>query len=495
MRWISGMKKVLTLSLGLGLAVTGSAMLSPQDGFAQTQIETHAGKARINPGGVSKTSRRMYINLDKATIVDLPVDASDVLVANPEIVDAVIKTPKTTYLLGKAVGQTNIFFFNGEGKQLLNLEVCVERDLNPLRSTYRRYMPEARVTVQAIKDNIILSGSVPSATQADKARDLAERFVGTEGNVVNMLTIESGEQVMLKVKVVEMQRSVAKQFGLDFNALNEAGGTVYRLFAENTFSVGGGNLAETGVSAVKNEGDGEFTLGVLQAMERAGMVRTLAEPNLTAITGESANFLAGGEFPVPVGRDRDGNITISFKPFGVGLGFTPVVLGEGRISLRISTEVSELSNENAITASGGVITDGDGNIITIPGLTIPALTVRRAETTVELPSGGSMVIAGLLKDDLKQSIDGIPGVKDMPIIGALARSRDFRSNQSELVIMVTPYLVGPVNKDQLATPTDGFAPPSDADTILLGRLNSVYGRNSGPVSSKKLKGPVGFIVK
>jgi len=483
--------KIVVLTLSLGLAVFGFGSLPAHD--AQAQVK-QVGQAKINPGGVLPTSKRMYINLNKATIIDLPIDASDVLVANPEVVDAVIKTSKQTYLLGKNVGQTNVFFFNGAGEQLLNLEVCVERDLKPLMSAYRKYMPDARISVQAMKDNIILSGSVPSAVQADKARDMAERFVGEEERVVNMLSIDSGEQVMLKVKIVEMQRAVAKQFGIDVSVLNNDGEDLFNLVTENTFSVGNGVLNGTQLFYQNTDG-GDRTQGLLRALERSGIIKTLAEPNLTAITGESAAFLAGGEFPVPVGRDRNGNITIEFKPFGVGLNFTPVVLGEGRISMKISTEVSELSSENSITASGGTIIDDQGNIITIDGLTIPALTVRRAETTVELPSGGSMVMAGLLKEETKRTMEGLPGIKDVPVLGALARSNDFRNNQSELVVIVTPYLVGPVNKDQLKTPLEGYAEPSDTDSILMGRLNAVYGRKDQPLGNKQLQGPVGFIVK
>jgi len=484
-------RKIVTLTLSLGLAIFGFGSFPTQE--AQAQVKK-VGQARINPGGVLPTSKRMYINLNKATIIDLPIDASDVLVANPEVVDAVIKTSKQTYLLGKNVGQTNVFFFNGAGEQLLNLEVCVERDLKPLMSAYRKYMPNARISVQAMKDNIILSGSVPSAVQADKARDMAERFVGEEERVVNMLSIDSGEQVMLKVKIVEMQRAVAKQFGIDVSVIDNDGDNLFNLFTENTFSVGNGVLNGTQLFYQNTDG-ADRTQGLLRALERTGIIKTLAEPNLTAITGESAEFLAGGEFPVPVGRDRDGNITIEFKPFGVGLNFTPVVLGEGRISMKISTEVSELSSENSITASGGTIIDDNGNVITIDGLTIPALTVRRAETTVELPSGGSMVMAGLLKEETKRTMEGLPGIKDVPVLGALARSNDFRNNQSELVVIVTPYLVGPVNKDQLKTPLEGFAEPSDTDSILMGRLNAVYGRKDQPAGNKQLQGPVGFIVK
>jgi pilus assembly protein CpaC len=229
-------------------------------------------------------------------------------------------------------------------------------------------------------------------------------------------------------------------------------------------------------------------------LERIGLVHTLAEPNLTAISGEAAKFLAGGEFPVPVGRDRDGNITIEFKQFGVGLAFTPVVLSKGRISLQISTEVSELTNTGALTLAGASFVDPQGRTITTQGLTLPALAVRRAGTTVELPSGGSLAIGGLIQQQTKQNLDSLPGVKDLPVLGALFRSRDFQNNESELVVTVTAYLVNPVSPAEIARPDDGYVVPTDPETILLGRLNAVYGKDVKPRSDAP-KNAVGYIVQ
>ncbi|MCE9522271.1 MAG: type II and III secretion system protein family protein, partial [Alphaproteobacteria bacterium] len=240
---------------------------------------------------------------------------------------------------------------------------------------------------------------------------------------------------------------------------------------------------------------GNAVEAAIKAFERTGLIRTLAEPNLTAVSGESAKFLAGGEFPVPVARDRDGNVQIEFKPFGVGLGFTPVVLSEGRISLRISTEVSEITGENSFVSQGGLSVDSDGNLIQVPGITIPGLRVRRAETTVELPSGGSMVMAGLLQQSMKQNIDGVPGLKNLPILGSLFQSRDFQSGETELVVIVTPYLVEATSPQNLALPTDGYIVPSDAETVLLSRLSTVYGTKGKPQAQGSLKGPIGFIVR
>jgi pilus assembly protein CpaC len=226
--------------------------------------------------------------------------------------------------------------------------------------------------------------------------------------------------------------------------------------------------------------------GTIQALEQVGLIHTLAEPNLTAVSGETAKFLAGGEFPVPVSRDRDGNVTIEFKQFGVGLSFTPVVLSAGRISLQVSTEVSELSTTGAFTLQGS--TPGSSQ-------TIPALSVRRTQTTVELPSGGSFAIAGLMQHTSKQVIQALPGVKDLPILGALFRSRDFENDESELVVIISAYLVSPTMASNLSTPIDGFVNPTDPETILLGRVNAVYDNKPTGAAKPNPSGSVGFIVQ
>ncbi len=476
-------------SIVFGLVCAGATLLAPTEAGAQTRI------IKLDGRGTTAGRKWITLRLDKACIVELPVDTRDVLVANPDKVDAVVRTARQVYLIAKEVGDTNVFFFDENGARIANLEIRVERDLYMLRSMYKKFMPDANITVDAVNDNIVLGGTVPNAVMADKAREMAARYVGNEEGVVSMIGIEAGEQVLLKVRIVEMQRNVAKQLGVDVAAAIDVGarGSI-GILSNNPFSILGESLSDSLYTGGYSSASGDTVTGFLSALERVGMVRTLAEPNLTAITGEAANFLAGGEFPVPVGRDRDGNIQIEYKDFGVSLAFTPVVLSEGRISLKISTEVSELSNDDSFQLQGGIVFDPNGNPIQFGGLTLPSLNVRRAETTVELPSGGSMVMAGLLQDTMKQNLDGIPGVKDMPVLGALAKSRDFKNEQTELVVIVTPYLVGPVNEKKLVTPSEGFAPASDADTILMNKLNARYGKRGQVPETKKLQGPVGFIV-
>jgi pilus assembly protein CpaC len=439
-------------------------------------------RVEVAPGGVHE---RIRLALHKAELIHLNANARDVLVSNPDIVDAVVKGPRRIILLAKKIGQTNAFFFDAAGHQLLSIDIRVERDVTALSKMLHADMRGSDIHVAALNDNLVLTGDVENAVQATRAADLAARFVGDPKKVVNMLNIGGGEQVMLRVHIAEVQRAVAKQLGIDLAGAVVAGGVPIGVSTSNPYGLVGqalsdlsgfqaGQVCSAASSAINPlgalQGGGVCQIrnnvqGTLKALETVGLVHMLAEPNLTAVSGQTAQFLAGGEFPVPAGRDLEGNVTVVFKKFGVGLSFTPVVLSPHRISLQISTEVSELTNTGSFTLTG-----------TAPGsnLTIPALSVRRAQTTVELPSGGSFAIAGLLQHTTKQQIDAFPGLKDMPVLGALFRSRDFQNNETELVVMVTPYLVNPVAPNKIALPTDGFRPASDAQAILFGKLNQAH---------------------
>lgn len=479
---MNGYFNLQRLARPLAAALCALALIS---GPADIAAANDARIVKIDQGGIGKGSRSIVLGLNKAAIVELPVAARDVLVSNPAIVDAVVRTNRRTYLIGVSVGQTNAFFFNEAGQQILNLEIQVARDLTGLRDTLRQYFPKARIDVQAMNDHLVISGMVANASDANKVHDMAARYIGGDmDQVLNMLGIEGKEQVMLKVTVAEMQRTVVKQLGVDLSTAANFGDFALRLATANTFSLQGRSLGGLSTAGTELAGSDGSIGTAIRALERSGVLRTLAEPNLTAISGESAKFLAGGEFPVPTSRDQNGNIQLEFKPFGVGLNFTPVVLSEGRISLRISTEVSELSSEGSFVLQG----------TSSEGVTVPALKVRRAETTLELPSGGSIVMAGLLSDSTRQNIDGVPGAMDVPVLGQLFRSRDYQKNETELVVIVTPYLVDPTSRDKLVLPTDGFAPASDLDTILMGRLNATYGSRGAAPSNKALQGPVGFVV-
>jgi pilus assembly protein CpaC len=418
------------------------------------------------------------IGLNKSVVIKLPANARDVLVGNPDIVDAVIRTKSTAYLFARAVGQTNVFFFDANGRQILGLDLEVAQDMAALQNLIRRTIPGSRITVDTINDNIVLSGQAANPAEAKTALDLATKFTGDEKKVMSTIAVNGKEQVMLRVRVAEVQRTVLKQFGINWQAMFDVGKFAFNLASINPFSGGQGLLSPLGGYA-GNYSNGSTNIDVvLRAMERDGLLKTLAEPTLTAISGESAKFLAGGEFPVPVPQDNDVT-TIEYKQFGVGLGFTPVVLSEGRISLSISTEVSDIDAQNSVTISG---------------TSVPSLRVRRADSTIELPSGGSLMLAGLINDATRQNIDGTPGLKSIPVLGALFRSRDYIQNQTELVVIVTPYVVDPVTQKQLVLPTDRLNVATDSQTILLGRLNKMYGA-PGNYPNGVYHGQVGFIVE
>lgn len=428
------------------------------------------------------TSRFIPLGIGKSVAIDLPADIKDVLVADPKIANAVIRSSRRVYMIGVTVGQTNIFFFDADGKQIAGFDIAVTRDLNGVRAALKQTLPDSQIRIEGVGDGIMLSGSASSAAEAQQAYDLASRLVGDGAKVVNGITVRGRDQVMLKVTVAEVQRDVIKQLGIDLSGGFNYGSAAVTFNNANPFSATGQPLVSNN-SIIGNITNGSTSItATLRAMERAGVIRTLAEPNLSAISGETANFLVGGEFPYVKGIDvATGQPQVDFKKFGVSLIFTPVVLSEGRISLKVFTEVSELSTEGALQQGG---------------FSIPSLKVRRAETTLEIPSGGSLALAGLIKEQTKQSINGLPGLMQLPILGTLFKSRDFISNQTELMILVTPYVVRAVAQKQLSRPDDGFADPNDPSTALLGRLNRIYGSagQTGPQPTNNYHGKYGFIL-
>ncbi|MBI1251611.1 MAG: type II and III secretion system protein family protein [Alphaproteobacteria bacterium] len=553
-------------------ALSAAVAFAPSPGLAQ---QTDAQITRITHGGAGATAASVVLPFGKSAIVDLPADARDVLLSNPQIADAVVRTSRRVYIIGRAMGQTNAFFFDAAGRQIANIEIRVEPDVEPLNEFLRRHAPNMRVTAEALNGSIVLSGTAHSASEADRAVQMAESFLGTAGGtgagggsslggpnssgstssggsrprIINLIQVEGSEQVLVRVRVVEMSRTLVRQLGINLNyeeMLNRflPDDTFVNVATQNGYSINGrllgglsatGGIAETvlnpasvtfpgpnagqipsaqsgvGGYAYDNNGtidplDDTVTNGPgrldtrsqidasIEAFERAGLLRVLAEPNLTAISGEPARFLAGGEFPVPVAAD-DGEITIQFKPFGVGLAFTPVVLSGGRISLKLSTEVSELTSEGAIATGDTPIRNPDGTTTVIRGITIPGLQVRRAETTLEMPSGGAIVLAGLIQERTRHALEGLPGAMNVPVLGQLFRSRDFINNETELVIIVTPYLVQPTAPENLRTPADGFMNPSESESLLTGRLNAMYRPGRSDEDEHRLVGPHGHVVQ
>ena len=437
-------------------------------------------------------SHFLSLGVGKAVVIDLPRDIKDVLVADPKIANAVIRSSQRAYIIGgDKPGQTNIVFFDSAGQQIAAYDIAVKRDLNGVRAALKQLLPNSDIQIDGIGDGVVLSGMAATPVEAQQAADLAGRLVGGTDKLVNSITIRSRDQVMLKVTVAEVARSIIKQLGIDMSANLTYGTTVVNFNNSNPFTANGGPLVGSNFLS-SSFGSTPTLTTTLRAMESAGVIRTLAEPNLTAISGESATFIAGGEFPIPAGYACDPTThvcttQISYKKFGVSLNFTPVVLTEGRISLHVMTEVSELSNENSITVSQSLGASSTNSI------TIPSIKTRRTETTLEIPSGGAMAMAGLIQDQTKQAINGLPGMMQLPVLGALFRSRDYVNHQTELMILVTPYVVRAVAQKDLSRPDDGFTAVSDPQAELLGSINRIYGVPGRQERSRSYRGQYGFI--
>ena len=430
-------------------------------------------------------ARFLSLGVGKSIVIDLPRDIKDVLVADPKIANAVVRSAQRAYIIGATVGQTNIVFFDSAGQQIAAYDIAVKRDLNGLRAALKATLPNADILIDGVGDGVMLTGTAASPIEAQQAGDLAARLAGGADKIVNSIVVRGRDQVMLKVTVAEVARSIIKQMGIDLTANLNYGTSAVTFTNANPFTATGKPITDNSLSTAF--GTTPSVKATLRAMESAGVVRTLAEPNLTAISGESATFIAGGEFPIPTGvtcqTTAAGSVgqcapSIAFKKFGISLNFTPVVLSEGRISLRVMTEVSEVSNDNSITISG---------------LTVPSIKTRRAETTLEIPSGGAMAMAGLIQDQTKQAISGLPGLSTLPVLGALFRSRDFNNNQTELMVMVTPFIVRAVAQKDLSRPDDGFANASDPQADLLGSINKVYGVPGRVEPARNYRGTYGFI--
>lgn len=503
--------------LSFCLAFAGlPAQMAP--GFATISVAEAASSSIVritqSGAGVKKTVK---LGLNKAVVIDLPTDAHDILVADPELADAVTRTSRRIYLFGKTVGQTNIFIFGPNGEEIVSIELEIERDISGLEANLRRFLPDSDIKVEIISDNIVLTGSVRTPQDASQAASLAEVFLkggeattrnitaqGSAGStadifaerrqvsqIVNLLKIDGEDQVTLKVTVAEVSRQVLKQLGFS-GSLQGSGAS--QIGFRNPTNLG--NAIGLGATALARGSIGSVTIdSYINAMEQAGVMRTLAEPSLTAISGEQAKFFVGGDFRIPstqeIEKDEDGTPVVTREietvEYGIELNFKPVVLGPGRISLQIETNVSEPTWE------GSVVT-GNGNK-NIPGSTYMSIRKREATTSVELPSGGSIVIAGLVQDNIRQAMSGLPGLSKIPIFGTLFRSKDFIRNETELVIIATPYLVRPVARGALSRPDDNFNASNDVASYFLGEVNRIYGRREGDAPTGQYHGNVGFIYK
>lgn len=435
----------------------------------------------------------MVLTVGKAEIVDIDGSVSDIMVADPDIVDVVALQANRMYMVGAKVGNTNVIALDAEGNVVKRLNIHVRVDERTLEQTVNQLFPDEKVRAQTVNDQVILVGEVSSPAVAAQIRDLALRFVGDEKRLINLVKVTGDMQVMLKVRVMEASRAVLKELGVESSANDSTTGDP--LFnTRNPAAIGsglGGQVltgGQTGLTAdpfgvgriIYDTGINGIGLTeiLVNALEESKLINILAEPNLTAISGEEASFLAGGEFPIPSGRDNNGNIQIEWKPFGVSLGFRPTVLSEQRISLQLKTEVSSLDPEEGIT---------------LDEITIPGLDVRRAETVVELNSGGSLMIAGMLKSETVKGLAGLPNAKKMPIIGDLISSDSFAREETELLIIVTPYVVRPIARpDQSQEVVVAERSTRSLTSAFADNLRHVYGARAPKVTD--LSERMGYIL-
>lgn len=447
---------------------------APAGAPKRVQIPVEPLKRAALPAGEAQ----FEIALNKTRAVELDRAVRDVIIGNPDIADIVVRAPGEVYLIGRAVGVTNVFLVDANGGLIRQLEVVVQPDGQSVQAALRDLLPKENLSAKGVGDSIVLSGIASTDAAAAQAQSIARRFVEDDANIVNMITIGSEQQVLIKVKVAEIQKTALKQLGSTFELISQDLGPFALDFASNA-----GIASAIGVLGFNGDNvDTSFDL-----LETQGLLRTLAEPNLLAVSGEPASMLAGGEYPVLAVSDdgSDGTVSVEYKPFGVSLAFLPVVMGPGRIWLKVSTEVSALSAQNAVT-----VPFGDTSF------TILGLQTRRANSTIELPSGGGIMIAGLLQDDIENTINGVPGLMDLPILGTLFRSTEFQRNETELVILVSVMLAKPTDPDLLAAPTDGFAPAHDLDRYFIGNLQNIYVKRppTSGLPADGPKGPIGYII-
>ncbi|MCZ8182738.1 MAG: type II and III secretion system protein family protein [Beijerinckiaceae bacterium] len=482
----------LLLGACAAMAATTAFASPPPKHFGGVPFES-IPVPRIQPNDHDQVmARRIDLSVGKSIVIDLPRDAAEVFVSEPKVANAVVRTARKVFIIGTGQGTTSVFVTDKNGAQIAALDIGVAkelaRELSILREVIKKALPKADIKVTSVGDNFVLAGTVDSALEVQSAIDIANNLVGqsggflgigaTSGKVVNALQVRGRDQVMLKVTIAEVQRSVLKQLGINLNGQWNVAQSGFGLVTDQPFSVQRQLLSETALTGTVNG-----NTATMRALERQGVLRTLAEPTLTAISGESAKFLAGGEVAIPQAETfdvvtRSRTVSVTYKPIGVALNFTPVVMSENRISIRLSTEVTEIDPENSFLL----------NTTQVPGF-----RTRKAETTVELPSGAVLASAGLIQQQSRQAINGLPGAMNIPILGTLFRSRDYQRFETELLILVQPFIAKPSTPGQIARPDDGFADATDPSTIFMGRLNRTYGATAKAPAAISKSGRVGFI--
>ena len=444
----------------------GTAFVALAIGLGTVAAPTQA----VAQSGAARPSETLNLSAGTGTLVRLSAPMSDVFVANEAIADVQVRSNRQLYVFGKASGETTVYATGANGKVVYAANVRVGNNLGSVDEMLRLAMPEANVRATPMNNLVLLTGTVASPTDVEEAQRLVQAYVGQGTQVVSRLRSATPLQVNLRVRIAEVNRSLLKQIGVNLLTQTKGGFSIGIAQGQGihlppvscTSSCEPPKVIRNPLGSTISGVGSLFGLDIISSLDLAetdGLVTTLAEPNLTALSGETASFLAGGEFPIPISQSL-GSISIEYKQYGVGLAFTPIVLADGRISMRVRPEVSELSSEGSIKLNN---------------FDVPALVTRRAETTVELGSGQSFMLAGLLRNNTTNNVDKTPFLGDLPILGALFRSSSFRRQETELVIVVTPYLVKPVS-ERLALPTDGYRAPSDATRIWEGQSYQSQGR-------------------
>jgi pilus assembly protein CpaC len=492
----------LAPSIGLAAAVVAYA---PQSAWPAEKALSSSFV--VPPGQVTKS---LQIGVGRSVIVDLPEDATEIFIGDPKVANAVVRSARRLYVAALANGQTTIFALAADGRKIAVIDISVGRDIGELQQLLNVALPGNEITVKTVGDSIILMGSVASAGEAQKALDIASGFVGTSvlggspsspsgpaagaagaagaqvsitasgtpltGKVINSLTIRGLDQVSVRVTISEIRRDIVKQLGVNMSGVGSGSNG---FVTANPFTVNGTQSATEGTLGWVTAGLKMQT--TLQAFEREGVARTIAEPTVTAVSGESAKFLAGGTIPISNGETCSAGVcTLSFiqQPYGVTLNFTPIVLSPNRIQLHIGTEVTDIDTSTQIT---------------VADTSIPGFRTRKNETTVELPSGGSIVTAGLISSRSQQAINGVPGLMNLPVLGSLFRSRDYLRDETELLVVVTPYIVHAIDPQEAVRPDANFTEASDPQAWLLGRVNRIYSTSGALQPMPGYSGRVGFI--
>ncbi len=437
-------------------------------------LASNATPAFAQAAAVQTAQSALTVSVSKGTLVRLERPATSVFIADPKIADVQVRSPHLVYVLGVGAGETTLYAMDSADRVIYSASVQVTSNIEQVRSLLKAALPNANITAEPFNGMIMLSGVAPSPEAVAESERLVKQLLGDKQVVINKVQTATPVQVNLQVKIAEVSRSLLKEVGVNIATYDQTGGFLFGLWqGRNAIDIDPVTRTYTflkpeGTNTIGFAGNlfGLNAAAAIDAMAEEGLVSILAEPNLTALSGEMASFLAGGEFAIPMPAE-DGRVLIEYKQYGVGLAFTPTVMSNNRITLRVRPEVSELSQAGSITVNG---------------ISIPGLTTRRAETTVELGSGQSFMIAGLLRNNTGQDVTKVPVLGDLPILGALFRSDSFRRNETELVIIVTPYLVTPVDAKDIRLPTDGYKAPSDLERWLLGKSFSQSKAPAAPAS-------------